>query len=121
MTRNNNNSIQNNDEHLKVIGIYECIDSSIFLEELNEERRFLIDFADYCDHRTRCHDLAIRSLNKQFLNYLIEMHSLRPEIFVSNFIRFCCSLNHSNLKRIIQNNQRELGIFILIKSGKITF
>jgi hypothetical protein len=101
---------RNIDTATAVTGVYECIDSSVLMDERDEEEgpELTADFAALCDHRTRCHNISITSFNKNFIRYMIEEYGLNIEAFTSSEIRFCCSLSHGKLRRLLQSDKDEL-------------
>ncbi|KAI6227873.1 hypothetical protein M3Y95_00562600 [Aphelenchoides besseyi] len=91
------------------IGAYECVDTSIFLNEEREESGLGADFAYLCSHQPRCHNLSIPRLNRQFLHYLIQTYGLNIDKKSTTSFRFCCALSHGTLQRLIVSGQNSFN------------
>ncbi|KAI6178909.1 hypothetical protein M3Y98_00553000 [Aphelenchoides besseyi] len=92
------------------IGAYECVDTSIFLNEEREESGLGADFAYLCSHQPRCHNLSIPRLNRQFLHYLIQTYGFVDiDKKSTTSFRFCCALSHGTLQRLIASGQNSFN------------
>uniref|UniRef100_A0A7E4VJJ8 CLIP domain-containing serine protease n=1 Tax=Panagrellus redivivus TaxID=6233 RepID=A0A7E4VJJ8_PANRE len=87
-------------------GIYECVDSSIVMNEDFDYGVYKMDpFANLCADLPLCHELDVDFLNKQFFTYLVRTYGLEVESFTKKKFRFCCTLSHSNLGRLIKSGK----------------
>ncbi|KAI6226166.1 hypothetical protein M3Y99_01316200 [Aphelenchoides fujianensis] len=84
----------------ETVGVYECVDSSIFLSEEREESG--------PGRGPRCHRLLLHRLNRQFLRYLTETYELDIEKTATTYFRFCCALSHATLQRLIASGRDAL-------------
>ncbi|KAK6019302.1 hypothetical protein OSTOST_15068 [Ostertagia ostertagi] len=91
------------------IGIYECVDSSILQssdDDLEEDNQKL--FSQICGAVPQCSHLNLDTLNPAFAKYLIVQHGVQLEELTSRTIRFCCSLFHHTLQRLVTSEKDKL-------------
>ncbi|KHJ93223.1 hypothetical protein OESDEN_06871 [Oesophagostomum dentatum] len=111
---------------LSKIGVYECVDSGILqttidddLEGANnakvetiyrreEKNLFQGLFAELCGAVPQCSSLNLDMLNPSFLKYLIVQHNVRLESLTSRRVRFCCSLFHHTLQKLVTSEKDRL-------------
>ncbi|CAD5215085.1 unnamed protein product [Bursaphelenchus xylophilus] len=90
---------------LRPTGIFDCVDSSVFVSEQDEEIGGGMNFNRLCSHKPMCHLIPTIHFNKQFLRYMMDNHHLQH---IPSAIKFCCYLNHVLLTKLIVSGQRTL-------------
>ncbi|KAK6058650.1 hypothetical protein COOONC_03778 [Cooperia oncophora] len=91
------------------IGIYECVDNGILQssdDDLEEDNQKL--FSQICGAVPQCSQLNLDNLNPAFAKYLIVQHGVQLEALTSRTIRFCCSLFHHTLQRLVTSEKDKL-------------
>ncbi|PAV87464.1 hypothetical protein WR25_18604 [Diploscapter pachys] len=93
------------------IGVYECVDNGIIAVE-DADDDFIKEpiFADMCGAIPKCQTIHIDKLNKSFLKYLITQHELHIEGITDSYVKFCCSLFHTTLQKLVQSGRDELSM-----------
>ncbi|CAD5210379.1 unnamed protein product [Bursaphelenchus okinawaensis] len=89
----------------KTTGILDCVDSSVFISEQDEELGGGMNFNRLCSHKPMCHLIPTVHFNKQFLRYLARNHDV---LDIPSVIKFCCYLNHVLLNKLIISGQKTL-------------
>ncbi|KAK5981815.1 hypothetical protein GCK32_000340 [Trichostrongylus colubriformis] len=91
------------------IGIYECVDNGILQDsgdDLEEDNQKL--FSQICGPVPQCSHLNLDTLNADFVKYLTVQHGIQLEALTSHTIRFCCSLFHHTLQRLVTSEKDKL-------------
>ncbi|EYC08737.1 hypothetical protein Y032_0064g3506 [Ancylostoma ceylanicum] len=84
------------------IGVYECVDNGILhVSDSAEEDTNIELFSELCGAVPQCSSLSLDSLNPAFVKYLIIHHGIQLELLTSRNIRFCCSLFHHTLQKLV--------------------
>ncbi|PAV67615.1 hypothetical protein WR25_02344 isoform H [Diploscapter pachys] len=93
------------------IGVYECVDNGIIAVE-DADDDFIKEpiFAEMCGAIPKCQTIHIDKLNKSFLKYLITQHELHIEGITDSYVKFCCSLFHTTLQKLVQSGRDELSM-----------
>ncbi|KHN86074.1 hypothetical protein Tcan_17837 [Toxocara canis] len=86
------------------IGVYECVDSSVFVTENDDNEREKEDlFKRYCDDRSRCRKLTVDMLNTQFMSYLAKTQGVHVENPENARVKFCCAIDNVLLDKVISS------------------
>ncbi|VDM38740.1 unnamed protein product [Toxocara canis] len=103
------------------IGVYECVDSSVFVTENDDNEREKEDlFKRYCDDRSRCRKLTVDMLNTQFMSYLAKTQGVHVENPENARVKFCCAIDNVLLDKVISSGftvLRELRSFTFFSSS----
>ncbi|VDK46356.1 unnamed protein product [Anisakis simplex] len=110
------------------VGIYECVDSSIFMTE-NEDNENAKQvnkdmFARFCDHRARCRIMSAGWLNGQFLQYLTKVRRVDgTRARSSAIVKFCCAINDALLDEVIRSglNEPYMDEVIRVRPAQLKF
>lgn len=91
------------------VGIYECVDNGILQttnDDLEEDNSKL--FSQICGAVAQCSHLNLDILNPAFVKYLVLHHDIQLESLTSRTIRFCCSLFHHTLQKLVTSEKDRL-------------
>ncbi|XGW11802.1 hypothetical protein V3C99_012903 [Haemonchus contortus] len=91
------------------IGVYECVDNGILQssdDDLEENNQKL--FSQICGAVPQCSHLNLDKLNPAFVKYIIVQHGIQLEALTSRTVRFCCSLFHHTLQRLVTSEKDRL-------------
>ncbi|VDM58180.1 unnamed protein product [Angiostrongylus costaricensis] len=91
------------------IGVYECVDNGILQTNANDvnEDNFKL-FTQLCGATPQCSHLNLNKLNTVFVKYLFVHHNIQLELLTSHTIRFCCSLFHHTLQKLVTSGKDRL-------------
>uniref|UniRef100_A0A1I7WHY1 CUB domain-containing protein n=1 Tax=Heterorhabditis bacteriophora TaxID=37862 RepID=A0A1I7WHY1_HETBA len=91
-------------------GIYECVDNGMLSATVDADNKnaFQSLFAALCGPVPQCSSLHIDSLNPTFSKYIITTYEIELETLTSRTLRFCCSLFHSTLQKLVNSGMDKL-------------
>ncbi|KAJ1363757.1 hypothetical protein KIN20_023688 [Parelaphostrongylus tenuis] len=90
-------------------GVYECVDNGILETNDNDvDEDNLKLFAQLCGATPQCSYLNLNKLNTAFVKYMSNHHNIQLESLTSHTIRFCCSLFHHTLQKLVTSGKDKL-------------
>uniref|UniRef100_A0A0K0CVY5 Rab3 GTPase-activating protein catalytic subunit n=1 Tax=Angiostrongylus cantonensis TaxID=6313 RepID=A0A0K0CVY5_ANGCA len=94
------------------IGVYECVDNGILQSNANDVDEDNLLFTQLCGATPQCSHLNLNKLNTLFAKYLFVHHHIQLELLTSHTIRFCCSLFHHTLQKLVTSGKDRLQYFV---------